>query len=318
MVTALVASVLAGRCRHKLTMTGSGHLLLLLLSLLVALAPQGPHNGSAKGELVINVGVSEAPNLDEVGLEDENGVSSESVRVAIFKQAVSGNSSTDTVTIEYTEPDGTRVTQLTDFRMHTQVTRVILVGEEELNEPAYQVLCFVSAFTGDLIPPEAVMKLRQKHPGTVRVAETDEGNVVQDCPLLVLNHLAIKKAVSSHLPSLCKEAKRQTFTSSHEMHSIVQHSQRSSGQDGDIDSMTEEAHPGYPEGLERCGALSSLKGQACQCTMAVDFYWYPCALKYCRNQDSDGEHRCGIRTCKKTMTFRYPAKSKLHCLWDEA
>ena len=72
-------------------------------------------------------------------MDDENVEAKENVRVAIFKQAVSGNSSTDTVTIDFTEPDGTRVTQLTDFRMHTQVTRLILVGEEELNEPAYQV-----------------------------------------------------------------------------------------------------------------------------------------------------------------------------------
>ena len=70
----------------------------------------------------------------------------------------------------------------------------------------------MSAFTGDLIPPEAVMKLRQKHPGTVRVAETDEGNVVQDSPLLVKMSTAsqtppmanVKKSISSHLPSLCK------------------------------------------------------------------------------------------------------------------
>jgi hypothetical protein len=36
-----------------------------------------------------------------------------------------------------------------------------------------QAICFISFYTGDLIPPEAVMKLRQKHPGTIRVAEED-------------------------------------------------------------------------------------------------------------------------------------------------
>jgi len=295
---------------------------LLLVSILVALTAL-PRHGT-RAELVINVGVSEPP-VDEVGLDDENVEAKENVRVAIFKQAVSGNSSTDTVTIDFTEPDGTRVTQLTDFRMHTQVTRLILVGEEELNEPAYQVLCFVSAFTGDLIPPEAVMKLRQKHPGTVRVAETDEGNVVQDSPLLVKMSTAsqsppmanVKKSISSHLPSLCKDARRSTFTSSHEIHSILQRQKAGlPPSDSDVEAMAEPGAGYLDGGLERCGSAAKVNGQ-CQCTRAVDFYWYPCALKYCRNQDSDGEHRCGIRTCKKTLTFRYPAKSKLHCLWDE-
>ena len=71
-------------------------------------------------------------------MNDDDAPTAADVRVAIFKQTVSGNSSTDTVTIDYVEPDGTRVTQLTDFRMHTQVTRVILLGEEELYEPAFQ------------------------------------------------------------------------------------------------------------------------------------------------------------------------------------
>ena len=84
----------------------------------------------------------------QVGLDDEDAIlpkkddvkTSSSSSTAIFKQTVRGNSSTDTVTIDYVEPDGTRVTQLTDFRMRAQVTRVILLGEEELNEPAYQVI----------------------------------------------------------------------------------------------------------------------------------------------------------------------------------
>ena len=57
--------------------------------------------------------------------------------------------------------------------------------EFSLNFVFPQVLCFVSAFSGDMIAPEAVMKLRQKHPGTVRVAESDEGQVVQDSPLVL-------------------------------------------------------------------------------------------------------------------------------------
>ena len=45
--------------------------------------------------------------------------------------------------------DGTRVTQLTDFRMFSQVTRVILLGEEELNEPAYQASSETGRVSGE-------------------------------------------------------------------------------------------------------------------------------------------------------------------------
>merc|ERR1719411_1452914 len=138
---------------------------------------------------------------------DHNEALAEEDEATVYKQIISGNSSTDTVTLECVEPDGSVVTQLTDFRRNVQVTRVILLGEEELGEPAYQALCFVSAFTGDLIPPEAVMKLRQKHPGTVRVAEVDEGEVVQDSQHVFKYTKANAYRISSHLSALCKDAK---------------------------------------------------------------------------------------------------------------
>ena len=43
----------------------------------------------------------------------------------------------------------------------------------------FKVFCFISAYSDDMIPSEAVTKLRQKHPGTVRVAEEHRGNTVQ-------------------------------------------------------------------------------------------------------------------------------------------
>ena len=102
----------------------------------------------------------------------------------IVRQVITGNSSTELVTVEYKEvkakryinqncqtifafpkiivyffymyqSDGTIVTLLTDFRTNVQITRLIIAGEEELNEPRAQTLCFVSSFTNDLIPPEA-------------------------------------------------------------------------------------------------------------------------------------------------------------------
>ncbi len=60
----------------------------------------------------------------------------------------------------------------------------------------------MSSFVGDLIPPEAVAKLRQKNPSTVRVADEDRGEVVQDSKLRIVH--SKMHTLSSHLPSFCK------------------------------------------------------------------------------------------------------------------
>ena len=170
-----------------------------ILSLFVLVLSGSKSNSSSaynNGDLIINVGYSSSDEDSPTG---------------IYRQVISGNSSTDTVVIEFTEPDGTLVTQLTDFRMQSQIMRVIIPGEEELGQPFFQVLCFVSYFTGDLIPPEAVMKLRQKHPGALRTAEDDQGTIVQECPLSI-NHNSQKLiSISSHLSSLCKDARTTRY-----------------------------------------------------------------------------------------------------------
>ena len=66
-----------------------------------------------------------------------------------------------------------------------------------------------------------------------------------------------------------------------------------------------------------CSSSDNIGGTPCICSRQVWINWYPCSLKYCRNHEGDGEHRCGIKTCQKCLTFRYRAKSKLHCSWDE-
>ena len=147
---------------------------------------------NSNGDLIINVGYTS---------------SNEEEPTSVYRQVISGNSSTDTVVIEFSEPDGTLVTQLTDFRMQSQIMRIIIPGEEELGQPLFQVLCFVSYFNGDLIPPEAVMKLRQKRPGALRTAEDDQGDVVKDSPLSITPDIPKLTYISSHLSSLCKDAR---------------------------------------------------------------------------------------------------------------
>ena len=248
----------------------------------------------------------------------------------IVRQIISGNSSTDTVTIEYNlvsnsniksiygcksqlffiflQADGTLVTLLTDFRTNTQITRVILAGEEELNEPRAQTLCFITSFTNDLITPEAVMKLRQKNPGAVRTADDDLGETVIETSIrLQIRSYAL---ISSHLSKMCRG---DTFSSQNELSNIFE------GNNGKLTAVTSES--GY-ENLQKCYYLDyhESNNMACICSRQICFHWIPCALKYCKNRGDDGEmteHRCGIKTCQKCTTFRYKTKTKLHCLWDD-
>ena len=73
----------------------------------------------------------------------------------------------------------------------------------------------------------------------------------------------------------------------------------------------------YPLINYLASSSDNIGGTPCICSRQVWINWYPCSLKYCRNHEGDGEHRCGIKTCQKCLTFRYRAKSKLHCSWDE-
>lgn len=188
---------------------------------------------------------------------------------------------------------------MTDFRSNAQVLRLIIPGEEELNEPRSQTICFISSFNHDLISPEAVMKLRQKHPTAIRLADEDMGEIVQDSPIRIQPKSTL--GISSHLSKMCRF---ETFSSQHELYNIVSHSE------------LWQPEPGY-ETLQRCFQVEHNSDSPCICSRQIWIYWYPCALKYCRNREGEGEHRCGIKTCQKCLTYRYKARSKSHCSWDE-
>ena len=194
------------------------------------------------------------------------------------------------------------MTYLTDFRTNSQILRLIIPGEEELNEPKAQIVCFVSSFNKDLIPPEAVSKLRQKHPQAIRIADEDVGEIVQDSPLKI----AKNQLISTHLGKSCKEA----YTSQYELDKIL---------NGNLQKVQNYLHEDIVkyQDLSRCFTLDYKDANPCICSRQVYLNWYPCSIKYCKNKDNEEEHRCGVKTCLKALTFRYKVKSKLYCNWDE-
>jgi Transcriptional regulator, Out at first len=94
-----------------------------------------------------------------------------------------------------------------------EILRALILGEEERGQSQYQVMCFVSHFdkADGFIAPDAMAKLRQKNPGTVRTPEEDRGRHNSSMDGLLELHAA--KLVSPLLPDVCAEAKDATYAS---------------------------------------------------------------------------------------------------------
>lgn len=92
-----------------------------------------------------------------------------------------------------------------------QILRALILGEEERGQSQYQVMCFIFHFPKDaFISSDAMSKLRQKNPGTVRTPEEDRGreNYTMDYTV----NLAQSAVISPHIAELCSEAPESSYT----------------------------------------------------------------------------------------------------------
>lgn len=139
------------------------------------------------------------------------------------------------ITLEFQRSDGTLVTQLVDFKnvsiqifisiqghimmfkkilfvlQEVQVIKALVLGEEERGQNQFQTMCFVNHFYKmDFISSDAMSKLRQKNPGTIRTAEDDKGHANYTMDLFL--DVSQSSVVSKHISELCSEAADSTFT----------------------------------------------------------------------------------------------------------
>ncbi|XP_066589734.1 out at first protein [Prorops nasuta] len=243
----------------------------------------------------------------------------------ILLETISSNVTEDLITLEFQRSDGTLVTQLIDFRNEVQVIKALVLGEEERGQSQYQVMCFVNHFYKvDFISSDAMSKLRQKNPGTIRVAEEDKGHVNYTMDLFL--DVSQSMVISKHIATLCGEAAGTTYTRNED---IKQWVQRPGSSDGSLaaavysfnaTSVPQAVSDTRSSSITKCADTSHLWA-ACTCTLELCIGWYPCGLKFCKGKE-DGKkivttYRCGIKTCKKCFMFSYYSKMKQNCLWDE-
>ncbi|XP_033207526.1 out at first protein isoform X1 [Belonocnema kinseyi] len=241
----------------------------------------------------------------------------------ILLETISSNVTEDTITLEFQRSDGTLVTQLIDFRNEVQVIKALVLGEEERGQNQFQVMCFVNHFyKSDFISSDAMSKLRQKNPGTIRVAEEDKGHANYTMDLFL--DVSQSKVISKHVGALCADAQDSTYTRNQNLKQWIQ---RPGSSEVALNAAVQSFSSTRPDSndtkiylISKCSDTSNLWAP-CTCSLELCIGWYPCGLKFCKgkgeNKKSSNLYRCGIKTCKKCFIFSYHSRMKQNCLWDE-
>ncbi|XP_073990838.1 BRICHOS-like domain-containing protein out at first [Rhodnius prolixus] len=226
----------------------------------------------------------------------------------VLQETITANVTDDTVMLEFQRTDGTLITQLIDFRTEVQVLKALVLGEEERGQSQYQVMCFVCHVNKDeFISSDAMSKLRQKNPGTLRTPEIEKEKERYDMDMLV--EVARSGVLSRHVHSLCTEASDATYT----RRTDIDHwTSLPRGPSRGALMLAARKSPGPSP---RCREAKGL-WTPCTCHLETCIGWYPCGLKYCRAKDGTS-YRCGIRTCRKCHLYTYHVRQKQLCLWDE-
>ncbi|XP_001603817.1 out at first protein [Nasonia vitripennis] len=243
----------------------------------------------------------------------------------ILQETITSNITEDVITLEFQRSDGTLVTQLVDFKNEVQVIKALVLGEEERGQNQFQIMCFVNHFYKmDFISSDAMSKLRQKNPGTIRTAEEDKGHANYTMDLFL--DVSQSSVVSKHISDICSEAADSTFTRYEDIKHWAQRPGSSEAalllavHNFTLATAIQASVNAKPSVISKCADTSNLWAP-CTCSLELCIGWYPCGLKFCKTK-GDGKkvastYRCGIKTCKKCFIFSYYSKMKQNCLWDE-
>lgn len=229
----------------------------------------------------------------------------------VIVESIQANTTSDTVTLEYFNTDGTLITLFIDFKSEAQIFRIIMPGEEELGDTQAQTLCFVTRFShNDFISSDAMSKLRQKNPTAIRTPEEEKPTGTYTHDLHV--DLSQSYVISPLIYSVCADAADSIHFTESDLRTISRSLSK------DYATMMSAMDKRDPTKYARCMDTQEAE-KPCLCRYDLCIGWYPCGLKYCRGKDTAGKvvsYRCGIKTCKRCLTFNHVVDTKSKCLWD--
>ncbi|XP_051526152.1 out at first protein homolog [Myxocyprinus asiaticus] len=224
----------------------------------------------------------------------------------ITEEVLKADSEKDIITLEFKQGDGTLITFLADFKRHVKIFRALVLGEPERGQTQYQALCFISWLDhGELIPTEAMARLRQKNPHVVRSADDSCG--VEQLSINAVINMSLSWHLSTHIPNVCRDARDLIYTRQQDVKHWVDR-----GVEGSIFEVLPQSVD--VTGLQSCSSPAD-PWQPCACSYRFNLEWFPCQLKYCRGQGSS-PYKCGIKSCSKSYRFDFYTPHKQLCLWD--
>ncbi|XP_064433406.1 POU domain, class 2, transcription factor 3 isoform X5 [Mirounga angustirostris] len=129
----------------------------------------------------------------------------------VTEESLQADSDADSISLELRKPDGTLVSFTADFKKDVKIFRALILGELEKGQSQFQGLCFVTRLHhNEIIPSEAMAKLRQKNPRAVRQAEEVRGPEHLHMDIAV--NFSQGGLLSPHLRNVCAEAADSIYT----------------------------------------------------------------------------------------------------------
>ncbi|XP_055343840.1 out at first protein-like isoform X2 [Paramacrobiotus metropolitanus] len=213
----------------------------------------------------------------------------------VLQETFDANVTDDTIKLSFKQFDGTSINHLIDFPTAMQGFHLLLPPTTNKGQMNKQEFCFIVPLgSEEYISSDAISKLRQKNPHTVRRPE-------EELPPQSFYMQATFSSVSvSHAFPLCRRTLVQTFFLIPEESLAARNT----------------TLPTKFEGIPACDIALGLSGQPCVCSYNLCIVWYPCGLKFCQTTQPNGEivsYRCGIKTCKKCRQFLFVAQNRLDC-----
>ncbi|XP_054760052.2 out at first protein-like isoform X1 [Lytechinus pictus] len=248
----------------------------------------------------------------------------------LVQESINADVKRDVIYLQFQKLDGTLVKMVIDFKSEVRIFKTIVLGEEERLESQYHIMCFVTKFSkSEFISSDAMSKLRQKNPGTIRNPEEDKGKESLTFDMSV--SLERSARISPHIYNTCMEAKERVYTRTADIKGWSKGNRASllfpkwahtvKGSNLTYTALMNAVQPlPISSNEKQCSGVPEVQ-LPCACQLEVCIGWYPCGLKYCRGRDSAGNvvsYRCGIKTCKRCHAFNYHVDQKQHCLWDDA